>query len=221
LLYACVFFCCLTQLKAEDFKETVTFNAHKGVYKASFNNDGKKIVSSGSEGTIRVWNSANGVEFTKVKMIVSQGGLINGNVSFTPDGKGFFQPIVLSPDKAMVWDVNFGREIGLTKIKYSFLDEYQFVYSPDRTKFVDKNFGTDIKVQTGSGKVISTFKGHTKQYKTLAFSPDSKKIISTSEDGIRLWDAERGIEYFNLKGHSEKANIALFTPDGKKNIECK
>ena len=32
------FICCLTQLRAEDFEEPITFNAHKGVYKASFNN---------------------------------------------------------------------------------------------------------------------------------------------------------------------------------------
>ena len=53
-------------------------------------------------------------------------------------------------------------------------------------------------------------KGHTGLVDFAAFSPDGKKIVTASEDGVRIWDAESGTELLKLEGH-----FAALSPDEK------
>ena len=51
-----------------------------------------------------------------------------------------------------------------------------------------------------TGEVLE---GHTGAIKSVAFSNDSTRIASGSEDkSVRVWDASTGMELIKLKGHS-------------------
>ena len=54
----------------------------------------------------------------------------------------------------------------------------------------------------------------------MAFSPDSKRIVSGSSDKtLRLWDAETGTAIGKpLKGHTGEVWSVAFSPDGKPHI---
>jgi len=57
-------------------------------------------------------------------------------------------------------------------------------------------------------------KGHTNSVNSASFSPDGKKIATTSYDStVRIWDAESGKKLQKLTGG---ARSAAFSPDGKK-----
>eukprot|EP00949_MAST-11_sp_MAST-11-sp1_P001846 g1846.t1 len=59
-------------------------------------------------------------------------------------------------------------------------------------------------------------KGHQKRVWSLAFSPDSTRIASASEDKtIRIWNAETGVCTDTLEGHKQCVNDVSFSPDGK------
>lgn len=63
--------------------------------------------------------------------------------------------------------------------------------------------------------VVVELKGHTDQVTFALFSPDGKKIVTTSQDkSARIWDAESGRELRILKGHKGGIHYALFSPDG-------
>ena len=55
--------------------------------------------------------------------------------------------------------------------------------------------------------------------RSLAFSPDSKTLISTDGKGggdqVHLWDAINGEYKYTLPGHNIGAESAIFSPDGK------
>ena len=58
--------------------------------------------------------------------------------------------------------------------------------------------------------------GHTGEILSVAFSPDGRHIISGSSDQtIKLWDADSGREIRTFSSHSESVNSVAFSFDGK------
>ena len=58
-------------------------------------------------------------------------------------------------------------------------------------------------------------KGHTVEVYSATFSPDGKKIVTASEDGVRIWDAESGKEMHKWTTFPLGAMSAYFSSDGK------
>ena len=53
--------------------------------------------------------------------------------------------------------------------------------------------------------------------KHVAFAPDGKTLASASSDNtIKLWDAQTGQERATLKGHNQEVTFVAFSPDGKR-----
>jgi WD40 repeat protein len=62
---------------------------------------------------------------------------------------------------------------------------------------------------------IEPFIGHSDWIRSLAFSPDSKTLLSSSNDKtVRLWDLETGRLLYLLTGHRERVKCVGISPDG-------
>ena len=58
--------------------------------------------------------------------------------------------------------------------------------------------------------------GHTLGINSAQFSPDGKKIVTTSRDNTaKIWDVATGSLFADLKGHSKGIHLAQFSSDGK------
>ncbi|RXH58895.1 WD40 repeat domain-containing protein [Granulicella sibirica] len=56
--------------------------------------------------------------------------------------------------------------------------------------------------------------GHTKNVTGVAFSPDSKRLATVSDDdSVKMWDAATGKELSSWPGHSGGLNAVAFMPD--------
>ena len=66
-------------------------------------------------------------------------------------------------------------------------------------------------------RTIGVFEGHTGSVNSVAFSQDSKRIVSGSYDQtIRVWDAETGeVVVGPLKGHTDWVTSVAFSQDSK------
>jgi WD40 repeat protein len=62
-----------------------------------------------------------------------------------------------------------------------------------------------------------TLKGHTGWVRTLVVTPDSKVLISASDDAtIRFWDLSNGRCFRTLKGHTGGIRGITLSSDGMK-----
>jgi WD40 repeat protein len=59
--------------------------------------------------------------------------------------------------------------------------------------------------------------GHSNIVNTAVFSPDGKKLVTTSWDQTaKIWDAQTGLLLADLNGNAHQVLSACFSPDGKK-----
>ena len=132
-------------------------------------------------------------------------------VSFSFDGKKI---ATASRDKTVrIWDAESGKE--LQKLEGTVSGRQ--AWSPDGKKIATVNGGIPQIWDTESGKKLQQLVGHQGSVMTLAFSPDSKKVVTGGVDRtVRIWDAESGNELQNLQAISGCIQHAVFSPDGRK-----
>ena len=76
--------------------------------------------------------------------------------------------------------------------------------------------GRLVMWDAATGKRIAEA-GHESEVRSVAFSPDGKRIITGSNDRTsKVWDAETGKDTLTLKGHTSTVYSVAFSPDGKK-----
>ena len=87
-------------------------------------------------------------------------------------------------------------------------------YSNDGTRLaVAASIGIWIyDAHTHEAQMLIT--GHTEIVRSVDFSPDDAKLVSSSSDKtIRLWDTHTGAHLRTLRGHTDDVNNVAFSPD--------
>jgi len=141
-----------------------------------------------------------------------------GLADFMPDGKQIF---TASRDESFrIWDAETGKE--LLKLVPRIGAFWQDAFSPDKKKFVTHDYRNKaVRIwDTESGEELQTLgEGEPVDVVSVAFSPDGKKIITSSMgemNALRIWDAETGKELQRLEVSGTRTNWGYFSQDGKK-----
>jgi WD40 repeat protein len=145
---------------------------------------------------------------------------------FTPDGK---QLISVSSDKTIrVWDVARGATARVLRPPIGKGKEGELMaaaLSPDgKTLAVggvavgNGRLGHPIYlIDLAAGRIERTLLGHRNNVTGLAFSPDGKRLASTSSDRtVRIWDPAAGTTEKTLEGHTDGMWDVVWSPDGKR-----
>jgi dipeptidyl aminopeptidase/acylaminoacyl peptidase len=68
-----------------------------------------------------------------------------------------------------------------------------------------------------TGAQIVVLKGHDYAVRTAAFSPDGRRVVTTSWDKTaRIWDVATQGQIAVLNGHDDAVRSAAFSPDGRR-----
>jgi WD40 repeat protein len=181
---------------------------------------GDRIVTTGADGTARIWVADSGEEL----FVFSEQESDVWHADWSPDG----ECVVTTggdwgaPDRgasALVWDAATGETL---RTLYPGLDRGRSQWSPDGQHIVTAaGFGGSYKpvwIWDGAttGRRLVSFGGHEDWTNSVGWSPDGGRVVSAGHDGTaRVWDAATGEELVVLVGHSGAVYDADWSPDGK------
>jgi WD40 repeat protein/tetratricopeptide (TPR) repeat protein len=176
--------------------------------------DGGRILTqeTSTRGTaIHVWDAANGRVLWGVNFAAAA-------LTFSRDGRrlcGFHQ------NQVIVWDAGTGREIArIANIAAS----SKLALSPDGQRVclsipssfgrLDRRPGTVGIWDTSTGTRLYRLPGHTAQVTDIAFSPDGRRIVTTTgtTGETKVWDVASGQELLTLRGVEGELR---FSADGR------
>ena len=199
------------------------------VNSVAFSPDGKTVVSGGSDGTVRLWDTATGQE-TGSPFTASLAGKIN-SVAFSPDGK----TVASGGNDGVIWFWNdsANRQIG-TSHAASAPPFTSVAFSPDgRTLASGGSHGYEQgvirlwNITTGRPVGVPLTASRSGAFNTVAFSPNGEFLVSGSQDdSVRLWNTATGrLVRTLLKGSPvepaltgnppEPAYSVAFSPNGR------
>jgi WD40 repeat protein len=180
------------------------------VTSAVYSGDGKKILSTSTDKTIKEWNAATG---ECVRTLNEHSYSVNSAV-YSGDGKKILSA---STDKTIKeWNAATGECVRTLKGHTSIVNSA--VYSGDGKKILSASWDNTIKEwDAATGECVKTLKGHSGSLCSAVYSGDGKKILSASFDHtIKEWDTATGGCIRTLKEHSGSVYSAVYSGDEKK-----
>jgi WD40 repeat protein len=192
-------------------QSVMTLRGHDGVFAVIFSPDGKRVISGGNDGIIKVWDSATGKE---LKILRGHEGLV-GSLAISRDGRRIVSG---SWDKTIrIWDSETGDEVKTIRGHKGII--YSVALSIDGKLIASTDMGENVvRVwNVGTGAELMTLGGYKGHVRQVAFSPDGKRIVSSDDSGeMKFWDAATGKELMTVLSDIGFISWMVFSPDGKK-----
>ncbi|HVE85352.1 MAG TPA: WD40 repeat domain-containing protein [Myxococcales bacterium] len=194
--------------------------AHSGrVLAAQFTADGKKLLTAGADGFVKLWDAKKGTLLKAVR-VMERGRReeepLLGAVGFSPDGQLALTAAVLEGrpgSELSLWNLQTGRRTW----KAQDLLTRSVAFSPDGrlAALVAHDRGADdprriLLLEVQSGLSLLQQAGHLQRVTGLSVSPDGKWAVSASLDGtIKRWDAAAGTQTHVVGQHPGGVNDLL------------
>jgi len=187
----------------------------------SFSPDGKKILTTSQDSTVKLWDAFSGALLTDLKGHTS----VVTSAHYSPDGKrivtasgdlsALINDDIISGDLiAKLWDATTGKL--MVDVRGHTAAIYDASFSPDGKRLLTASGDSTAKIwDAATGVLLFDIKEHSAAVYAALFSPDGKKIVTTAKDRtVKLWEVSSGKILIDFK--SKATLLPQFSPDGKK-----
>lgn len=178
----------------ETGKEVRRLSPQGGVYGIAFSPDGKTLATASPGGAIRLWDAATG---KLLPASVDPDVQSVDYLRFSAEGKRLFG----SSGVCLIWDPSTGRELRRLAdpkpwdFKHA-TDQHTLALSPDESLLAAARPEEGVALfDAATGKQRHVLKGGDRWVYRLAFTPDSRQLVTSGDDKkLRVWDVARGRE---------------------------
>lgn len=198
-------------------KHTFRLNGHfKEIFTVQFSPDGKSVISTSKDNSVRVWDVACG----KCTTVITGESDYHTSASYSPDGKNI---VIASRDNYIhIHDSITGSEIKRLDGQ-SFIIE-SIAYSPNGLRLASVSRDNILQVwDIEKGKSIFEYKGtydfwgpkyNSNRLNSTIFSPDGNSILIPHNDIIQIWDIENNNSQ-EIGTCDGKIKKVLYSPNGE------
>ncbi|HWO69452.1 MAG TPA: BTAD domain-containing putative transcriptional regulator [Actinomycetota bacterium] len=191
---------------ADTGESVLSFKGHDpDVNHVAFSPDGSRLVSTGDDGKLKVWDPSTGRLLSSVS-----GDDGSWGVSFSADGS--LVAGIWGGTTVRVLDLSTDRVVSTLRVPGAF----GTAVSPDgrRLAVVGDGVGSVLDVETGEEQFRLTGVGGLGL--AVSWSPDGRYIAATGEDAAGVWDAETGRLRHTLLGHTGSVLSVAWSPDSSR-----
>jgi WD40 repeat protein len=221
------------------------------VNQVAFSSDGSRLASTGDDGELKVWDPSSGRLLAGLSGSGSAFGASfsadGSHVAAAWDGKGRVRVLDLSTDRVVsstrvdgvidtalspdgkriavasesgtsaVFDVETGERV----FRLSRGDSEDVSWSPDG-RYVAVTFDQGTRVwEAGTGRLRHTLLGHAGRVLSVAWGPDSARLVTGGADGIaKVWEigVKGARELWSLSALGTRSGVQglTFSPDGSR-----
>ncbi len=173
----------------------------------TFSPDGRYLLSSSWDRTVRLWQLADGNQVYRLRMAVEV-----TSVAFSPDGSQFV--IGMTDKTAGVFNTVDGSVSKVLKGHDGSI--LTVACSPDGKWIATGGNDKTAKIwNRADGKLERTLTWHDGPILALQFSPNGRTIATASSDGtVRIWNVPDGKPLRTLGGHASYVYGISYSPDG-------
>ena len=175
------------------------------------------FMSEVDEGWIEVRDAITG---DKVITLQQYGHSPTG-LAYSPDGRRIASCTdgAAGPHNALiVWDIASGK--ALVSVQQPACLGPSLAFSPGGSWIACSTCGADrnqvIICSAETGEILHALGPFPGRIESIAFSQDSRRLATSHEDCVKLWDPITGVEVFTMSDDLWQVNSVAFSPDGRR-----
>lgn len=186
-----------------------TIKAHKGaVTSVAYTDDGRWIVTSGGDASVKVWTTASG---SLVRTIELDDGpatslALSGHRALTSHGDG----------RIVLWDLDRAEKLSSYRANEASVWSVTFAGTPERFAASAHDWKVTLWDTRTTTAPAHVFEGHDSAAQAVAFSPKGPYLASGGADRtVKLWNIDTLDLARTYKGHKDFVSALAFSTDGR------
>ncbi len=179
-----------------------------GTNSVAFTEEGQSIVTTGADGTLKVWNATTG---TIVRTLELDDGpatslAVWGSRALTGHGNG----------SIAMWDIERGDKLG--SYRRNEANIWSVAFAGDESHFLASGHDWAVSLWDAAtpSAPLHVFEAHENSVQSVAFTRHGSYIASGSADRtVKLWNLWSSGPIRTYRGHRDFVTALAFSPDGK------
>jgi WD40 repeat protein/serine/threonine protein kinase len=174
----------------------------------AFAGDGKWLVSSGADGTLKVWDASTRtlVRTLELDMGPATALAAEGRRAVSGHKEG----------TVALWDLETGERVAAFKRNEASIWAVTFAGTPDRIAASGHDWAATLYDSRSKLGPVHVFEGHESAVQALAFSPGGSLLASGSADRtVKLWNTSTFGLIRTYRGHNDFVTALALAADGR------